>query len=91
MSLLEVRGLVTEFKTGGRWLQAVSGVSFQLEKGEILGLVGESGCGKSTTAYSLMRLLPANARIAEGEIWLDNTEGTAALAEMEEIARQVVN
>jgi peptide/nickel transport system ATP-binding protein len=74
MSLLEVSHLVTEFKTSGRWLQAVSGVSFQLQPGEILGLVGESGCGKSTTAYSIMRLLPPNARIAQGEIRLNGTE-----------------
>ncbi len=74
MSLLEVRGLITEFKTGGRWVEAVSGVSFELRSGEILGLVGESGCGKSTTAYSIMKLLPANARIVSGEVWLDGTE-----------------
>ena len=74
MSLLEVRDLVTEFMIEGRWHQAVSGVSFQLQPGEILGLVGESGCGKSTTAYSVMNLLPSNAHIAQGEVWLDNTE-----------------
>lgn len=74
MSLLEVRDLITEFKMDGRWHEAVSGVSFQLQRGEILGLVGESGCGKSTTAYSMMRLLPPNARIPRGEVWLDNTE-----------------
>jgi peptide/nickel transport system ATP-binding protein len=74
MSLLDVRGLLTEFKMDGRWLAAVSGVSFQLQAGEILGLVGESGCGKSTTAYSIMNLLPANARIAAGEVWVDGTQ-----------------
>src|SRR5258706_4289445 len=74
MSLLEVRNLITEFKTGGHWVQAVSGVNFELQSGEIMGLVGESGCGKSTTAYSIMRLLPQNARIAGGEVWLDGAE-----------------
>ena len=72
MTLLSVRSLTTEFKSGGRWLQAVSGVSFDLHPGEILGLVGESGCGKSTTAYSIMRLLPKNARVASGEVKLNN-------------------
>ena len=71
MSLLSVRNLTTKFKADGQWLEAVSDVSFDLQPGEILGLVGESGCGKSTTAYSLMRLLPMNARIAAGEILLD--------------------
>lgn len=74
MSLLEVYNLVTEFKTGGRWLQAVSDVSFDLQPGEILGLVGESGCGKSTTAYSIMKLLSPNARISSGEVWLNGME-----------------
>lgn len=72
MSLLSVRNLKTEFQAGGQWLEAVSGVSFDLQPGEILGLVGESGCGKSTTAYSLLRLLPMNARITGGEVRLDD-------------------
>lgn len=74
MSLLSVRNLSTEFKSGGRWLEAVSDVSFDLQHGEILGLVGESGCGKSTIAYSLMRLLANNARISRGEVWLDDID-----------------
>ena len=74
MSLLSVRNLSTEFKSGGRWLEAVSDVSFDLQRGEILGLVGESGCGKSTIAYSLMRLLANNARISSGEVWLDDID-----------------
>ncbi len=74
MSLLSVRNLTTEFRVGGQWLAAVSNVSFDLQPGEILGLVGESGCGKSTTAYSLMELLPSNARVANGEVWLRDTQ-----------------
>jgi oligopeptide/dipeptide ABC transporter ATP-binding protein len=74
MSLLDVRGLTTEFQIDGNWLPAVAKVSFQLQAGEILALVGESGCGKSTTAFSIMRLLSANARIAAGEVWLNGTE-----------------
>ena len=72
MSLLSVEHLTTEFQSGGRWLEAVSDVSFDLRRGEILGLVGESGCGKSTIAYSVMRLLANNARISAGEVWLED-------------------
>ena len=72
MSLLSVQNLSTEFLSGGQWLEAVSDVSFDLRPGEILGLVGESGCGKSTIAYSVMRLLASNARISAGEVWLED-------------------
>jgi oligopeptide/dipeptide ABC transporter ATP-binding protein len=72
--LLDVRNLVTEIQSRRRRLQAVAGVSFQVQRGEILGLVGESGCGKSMTALSLMRLLPAAARISEGEVWFDGQD-----------------
>ena len=78
MSLLSVRNLTTEFYSGGAWREAVSDVSFDLRRGEILGLVGESGCGKSTIAYSLMRLLASNARISAGEVWLEDVDLTAA-------------
>jgi len=65
-----VRNLTTEFTVNGRVARVVDGVSFDLRPGEVLGLVGESGCGKSTTGFSLMRLLPPNARIVDGEVWL---------------------
>ena len=74
MSLLSAKHLTTEFKSGGHWLEAVSDVSFDLRSGEILGLVGESGCGKSTIAYSIMRLLAANARITAGQVWLEDID-----------------
>ncbi len=80
MSLLSVRDLSTEFKSGDRWLEAVSDVAFDLQRGEILGLVGESGCGKSTIAYSVMRLLAHNARIRSGQVWL----GDVNLAALDE-------
>ncbi len=64
--LLEVRNLRTHFKLQAGWVKAVDGVSFQLNDGEALGLAGESGCGKTTTALSLVRLLPENARIRKG-------------------------
>lgn len=68
MEILNVKDLKTYFKIGGKELKAVDGVSFSLNQGEALGLVGESGCGKTTTALSIMKLLPQNGRIAQGEI-----------------------
>ena len=57
-NLLEVRDLVTEFQTEAGWVRAVDGVSFNVPKGKTLGIVGESGCGKSVTAMSIVDLLP---------------------------------
>jgi peptide/nickel transport system ATP-binding protein len=64
--LLAVEDLRTHFKLENGWVKAVDGVSFRLNDGEALGLAGESGCGKTTTALSLVRLLPSNARIRKG-------------------------
>ena len=64
--LLVVEDLRTHFKLDSGWVKAVDGVSFRLNDGEALGLAGESGCGKTTTALSLVRLLPSNARIRKG-------------------------
>jgi peptide/nickel transport system ATP-binding protein len=68
--LLEVRDLKTHFRTQRGWVRAVDGVSFGLADGEAIGLAGESGCGKTTTALSLVQLLPANGRIRGGSIEL---------------------
>jgi oligopeptide transport system ATP-binding protein len=57
-SLLEVTGLTTQFRTEDGIVHAVNGVSFQIGEGETLGIVGESGCGKSVTALSILRLIP---------------------------------
>jgi oligopeptide transport system ATP-binding protein len=73
-ALLEVRGLETCFSSDERVVHAVRGVSFALEVGETLGLVGESGCGKSVTALSIMRLLPPNASVTGGSVLLDGTD-----------------
>ena len=56
--LLKVENLVTCFETKKGTVRAIDGVSFEVEAGRILGIVGESGCGKSVTALSIMRLLP---------------------------------
>lgn len=69
--LLEVRNLKTYFFTHDGVVKAVDGVSFHIMPGEVLGLVGESGCGKSVTSLSIMRLVDPPGRIVEGEIWFD--------------------
>jgi oligopeptide/dipeptide ABC transporter ATP-binding protein len=68
--LLEVKDLKTHFRLRQGWVKAVDGVSFGLADGEALGLAGESACGKTTTALSLMQLLPSNGRIRGGNIEL---------------------
>jgi len=72
--LLDVRDLSTRFVTPEGVFHAVEGLSFRLERGESLGLVGESGCGKSTAMLSLLRLLPAAGRIVGGQALLDGTD-----------------
>ncbi len=66
--ILQVKDLKTEFKVGKRIVHAVNGVSFNLERGKTLCVVGESGCGKSVTAHSVLQLLPSNGRIAGGSV-----------------------
>jgi len=68
--LLEVEDLKNHFQLESGTVRAVDGVSFRLDAGEALGIAGESGCGKTTTALSLIRLLPANARIVAGSVKL---------------------
>jgi peptide/nickel transport system ATP-binding protein len=70
MSVLAVRDLRVTYQTTGGDVPAVRGVDFHIDRGEVLGLAGESGCGKSTIAAALLRLLPRTAKI-EGEILLD--------------------
>ncbi len=67
-ALLDVRGLSVRFSVEAGRVQAASDVSLMLRRGETLGLVGESGCGKSTVAFALMGLLPRNARVTAGEV-----------------------
>ena len=67
-NILSVQNLHTSFHTDKGEVKAVNGVTFNLEKGKLLGIVGESGSGKSVTAYSIMRILEKNGRITEGKI-----------------------
>lgn len=73
--ILKVKGLCTEFKTIDSQVRAVDGVDLELYPGETLGIVGESGCGKSVTALSIMQLLPKGiGRVVEGEIVFDGRD-----------------
>ena len=69
MALLEVQDLRTYYTTLRGFVKAVDGVTFKVEKGEALGLAGESGCGKTTIAISLLRILPSGGRIVGGKIF----------------------
>ena len=82
---VEVAGLAVRFRQRERTIHAVNGVSFRLERGEVLGILGESGCGKSVTLRALMRLLPANCEI-DGRIVINGEDVTEApAARLEEL------
>jgi len=88
VALLEIDGLVTEFATEHGRVRAVDGVSFAVPKGKTVGVVGESGCGKSVTALSIMRLVAdPPGKIAGGRVLLDGTD-LLALPEREMRARR---
>ncbi len=73
--LVRVEGLRTYFDTEGQRAWAVDGVSFDIRPNEMLGIVGESGCGKSVTALSIMRLIPdPPGRIAEGKVLFEGRD-----------------
>ena len=72
--LLEVEGLYTEIRLKQATVRAVDGVSFHVDPGETLGIVGESGCGKTMTALSIMNLLPVGGHIVGGSIRLNGNE-----------------
>jgi oligopeptide/dipeptide ABC transporter ATP-binding protein len=73
-ALLRVESLTTVFDTPAGAVAAANDVSFEIRKGETLGLVGESGCGKSVTAFSLIRLVPPPGRVAGGHVWFQGRD-----------------
>ncbi|HDK26615.1 MAG TPA: ABC transporter ATP-binding protein [Candidatus Atribacteria bacterium] len=81
--IITVKNLKIYFYTNQRCNKAVNGVSFKIKKGRTLCLVGESGCGKSTVALSIMRLLPELSRIEEGEIIYHSNEGDIRIDQLE--------
>ena len=84
MPLLDIRNLVTSFHTPGGRVPAVDGVSLSIDRGKTLGLVGESGCGKSVTAMSILRLVSAPGVIESGSILLDGAGGAVDLVSLPE-------
>ena len=74
--VLSVKNLTTHFFTRAGVVKAVDGVSFDLAKGEIMGLVGESGSGKTVTGFSMLGLVDAPGRIVKGSVRLNGTELT---------------
>ncbi|MBX9877001.1 MAG: ABC transporter ATP-binding protein [Candidatus Obscuribacterales bacterium] len=74
MALLDIQGLSTVFDTEGGTAKAVDNLSFSLKKGSVLGIVGESGCGKSITSLSILRLVPPPGRIVSGKVLFDGQD-----------------
>lgn len=74
--ILEIENLHTSFYTHAGEVKAVRGVNIQLSKGEIIGIVGESGCGKSVTMMSMLGLIPENAKVKEGRVLFQGKELT---------------
>ncbi len=72
--VLQVKDLTMHYQTRQGTVKAVDGISFELARGEVLGLVGESGCGKTSIAITLMKLLPDNALIIKGQVLLDGQD-----------------
>lgn len=76
MPLLDIQNLTTYYQVRRGYVKAVENVSFKVEKGEALGLAGESGCGKTTVALSILRLLPHGGKIVNGKIIYNGTDLT---------------
>jgi peptide/nickel transport system ATP-binding protein len=74
MAILDVQDLSIQYAIGRGLVRAAEGVSFQLERGEAMGLAGESGCGKTTVALSLLKILPSNGRIVNGKIIVNGVD-----------------
>ena len=86
MALLEIKGLKTHFKTDDGWLHAVDGVDISIERGETVCVVGESGCGKTVTAMTVLKLVPMPpGRIAGGQVLWQGRD--LVLASSEEMRR----
>ena len=74
--VLEVENLAIEYKIGTEWKTAVRDISFAVARGESFGLVGESGCGKTTVAMAIMHYLPRNGRVSAGSIRIAGRDAT---------------
>jgi oligopeptide/dipeptide ABC transporter ATP-binding protein len=87
--IITVKNLKTYFYTNQRCNKAINGVSFQVKKGKTLCVVGESGCGKSVTASSIMQLLPKLSRIEEGEIIYHGDKGDVRIDKLERNGKEM--
>lgn len=76
MTLLEIKDLTIHYRLQTGWVRALENINMVLENGERLGLVGESGCGKTTLAYSISFLLPSNAYVKKGKIKFEGRDLT---------------
>lgn len=74
MPLLQVQELTTQYRILRGWVKAAENVNFEIEKGEALGVVGESGCGKTTVALSILKILPMGGRVRKGKIIFDGVD-----------------
>src|SRR5262245_38816359 len=87
--LLEVKGLRTHFFTDEGIVKAVDGVDFEIERGKIVCVVGESGCGKSVTARSILQIVDPPGRVVAGQIRLHQNGGTLDLASLDPRGRAI--
>ena len=90
MTLLEIKNLKTYYDTRAGVVKAVDDVSFNLQKGEVIGLAGESGCGKTTTNLSVMRMIQNPGKIVSGQVLFDATS-LLTDKEFEEIQQRQLN
>jgi len=87
--LLDIHGLKVTFKLDEGLVSAVEDVDIQLRRGEVLGVVGESGCGKSVTAQAIMRIIPHPGRIEQGQILLNRPGGVVDLAQYKSTSPEI--
>ena len=88
--LLEVKDLVTTFRSDGKEFNAIEGVSLHVDRGEIVGIVGESGSGKSVTMLSVLQLISSPGRVAGGDVRLEGVDNNLLSYDAEsEMMRQV--
>jgi peptide/nickel transport system ATP-binding protein len=78
-AVLQVRDLEVQFPTEARFIRAVDGISFEVQRGQTLGIVGESGSGKSVTSLAVMGLVPSPGRVTRGEVLFNNQSGSAPI------------
>jgi peptide/nickel transport system ATP-binding protein len=88
-SVLSIRNLKTSFFLDEGTVRAVDGVNLEIPRGKTIGIVGESGCGKSVTAFSILRLITSPGEIVEGEIVLHREDGDVVLTDLDDEGQQI--